>query len=188
MKVVKMECKKIEELLSEYIENELSPEVHDDVSRHLEKCLSCQVLKEQMEELMFSFPELEEEVPFFLKNRLYYIPESREEEDVIQMESSRGFLRWMAAVLAGLAFCLGLFYTTNIYPPANRALHTAVAGLESVAVKTEAIYERVKESKMLFFLSPRDKGDNGETAKDAAAENKTDKNPSHVSMENNTRK
>jgi hypothetical protein len=164
-----MDCKEIEELISEYIEHELSPEIHEEVSLHLEKCLACSVLKRQVEELMGSFPELEEEIPFFLKNRLYYIPESLEEE-IIEMESKRYYLRWVAAVIGTFVLFLNLFYFTNIYPPANRALHSVVAGIETFAVKTEAIYEKVKESKALFFLSPGDEESNGDENSDSAAD------------------
>lgn len=147
-----MDCKQIEDVLSEYIEHELSPEIHKEVSFHLEKCLPCCVLKEQMEELMGVFPELEEEVPFFLKNRLYYIPESQEEDNVIDLEVKWSYLKWVAAVIGTFVLLLNLFYFTNILPPANRALHSVVCGIETFAVKTGAVYERVKESNVLFFL------------------------------------
>lgn len=169
-----MECKEIEELISDYIEHELSPEVHEEVSLHLEKCLACSVLKRQVEELMDSFPDLEEEIPFFLKNRLYYIPESQEEK-IIEMESKRYYLRWVAAVIGIFVLFLNLFYFTNIYPPANRALHSVVAGIETFAVKTEAIYEKVKESKVLFFLSSEDEESNGDE-KANSSENKNKEN------------
>ncbi len=151
-----MDCKQIEESLSEYIEHELSPEVHKEVSLHLEKCLPCSVLKEQVEELMGAFPELEEEVPFFLKNRLYYIPESQEEDNVIHLEVKWSYLKWVAAVIGIFVLFLNLFYFTNIYPPANRVLHSVVSGIETFAVKTGAVYEKVKESKVLFFLPSDD--------------------------------
>jgi hypothetical protein len=160
MKVNKMECKKVEDLISEYIENELSREVQREISLHLETCESCRQLKEKMEELMYAFPELEEEVLFFLKNRLYYIPESQ--DNIIEMESKRYYLKWVAAVIGTFVLCLNLFYFTNIYPPANRMLHEVVSGLETLAVKTEAAYERLKESKILSFLFPRESDSNGE--------------------------
>jgi predicted anti-sigma-YlaC factor YlaD len=85
MRGSKMNCKRVEDLLSMYIENELPGELHREISLHLEHCDQCRVLREKIEELIYVFPELEEEVPFFLKNRLYYIPESQEvmEERVV---------------------------------------------------------------------------------------------------------
>ena len=148
-----MECKKVEELLSEYIDNELPREVHDEVFHHLEKCLPCGMLKEEVEELMSSFCELEEEVPFFVKNRLYYISET-ELEDVIEFESPRYFLQWVAAVIGTFLLFLNLFYFTNIYPSANRTLHNVASELTIIAVKTEAIIEKVKASKDELFVEP----------------------------------
>ncbi|MCP5103087.1 MAG: hypothetical protein GY950_06905 [bacterium] len=153
-----MECIKIEDLISEYIENELPQDERLEVSRHLETCERCRRLKEKIERLMYSFPELEEEVPFFLKNRLYYIPESQEDEDnVIDMDSRRVYLKWVAAVIGTFVLMLNIFYFTNVYPPAHRVLHAAVSGVKTLAVKTEAIYEKVKESNILFFLPSGDK-------------------------------
>lgn len=151
-----MDCKQVEDLLSEYIEHELPPEVHKEVSKHLEKCLPCHVLKDQVEELMSAFPELEEEVPFFLKNRLYYIPEA-EQDNVIDLEVKWSYLKWVAAVIGTFVLFLNLFYFTNIYPSANRVLHSVVSGIETLAVKTEAVYERVKDSNLLFFLPSGEK-------------------------------
>jgi hypothetical protein len=169
----KMDCKQVEDLMSEYIEHELSPEVHKEVSLHLEKCLPCGVLKEQVEELMGAFPELEEDVPFFLKNRLYYIPESQEEDNVIEFETGWSYLKWMAAVIGTFVLFLNLFYFTNIYPPANRALHSVVSGIETFVVKTGAVYEKVKESKVLFFL-PSDEEEND---RESDSENDRDDEP-----------
>lgn len=151
-----MDCKQVEDLMSEYIENELPPEVHKEVFKHLEKCLPCHVLKNQVEELMCAFPELEEEVPFFLKNRLYYIPEA-EQDNVIDLEVKWSYLKWVAAVIGTFVLFLNLFYFTNIYPSANRVLHSVVSGIETFAVKTEAVYERVKDSNILFFLPSKEK-------------------------------
>ena len=57
-----MECKIVEDLISEYIENELSREAQKDISLHLETCENCRQLKEKMEELMYAFPELEDSI------------------------------------------------------------------------------------------------------------------------------
>ncbi|MCP4157991.1 MAG: hypothetical protein GY757_60345 [bacterium] len=152
-----MECKEVEELMSDYIENELPQEVHDEITRHIEKCLACEVLKKQVEDLLYSFTDLEEDVPFFLQNRLLYIPESQ--ENIIELESRRYHLKWVAAIIGTVILFLNLFYFTNIFPPANRALHTVVAGIQSIAVKTEAIYEKVKESDLFSAVQENDPSD-----------------------------
>ncbi len=146
-----MECLKVEELISEYIENELPKDVHDEISAHLEGCADCRALKEKVEELIYACPELEEEVPFFLKNRLYYIAEAREDDNIIQMDDSRVYLRWIAAAIGGFVLFLNLFYFTNIYPPAQRTLHSMVSGIETLAVKAEGLFQRVKGTQDAIF-------------------------------------
>jgi hypothetical protein len=159
-----MDCKRVEDLLSMYIENELPGELHREISLHLEQCQPCRQLKEKIEDLMVIFPELEEDVPFFLKNRLYYIPES---QDIIveRRESRFLYFKWLAAAIGTVVLFLNLFYFTNIYPPAKRVLHSVVAQVKTFTVGTGAFIEEVKESDgaaLFSFLkkdSNRDKKD-----------------------------
>jgi hypothetical protein len=149
-----MECKYVEDLISGYIENELSQEVHNKITRHLEECSKCRYLKEKVEDLVYAFPELEEDVPFFLKNRLHYLPELQ--ENMMEIETRWHYLKWIAASIGAFILFLNLFYFTNIYPPANRILHDVVSEIQTFAVKTEAIYERIKESKRKLFSSSQE--------------------------------
>jgi len=73
-------CKEIESLLSAYLENELSPVESEQIAQHLASCPQCLNLKEKMEELLLKLSDLQEEVPFFLKNRLFNIPEISEKK------------------------------------------------------------------------------------------------------------
>jgi hypothetical protein len=148
-----MECNHVEDLISNYIENELPRELQKEITLHLESCPGCRMLREKIEDLMYSFPALEEEVPFFVKNRLYYIPESQ--TNIIEMPKELHYLKWVAAMVGAFALFLNLFYFTNIVPPANKALHLVFSGIKTFGVKTEAIYEKVKESNKLFFLSAK---------------------------------
>jgi len=154
-----MDCQKVEELISMYIEDELSEELKKEVSLHLEQCHRCRQLKDEVEQLLYVFPDLEEDVPFFLKNRLYYIPESQEVEEV--PETRFYYLKWIAAVVGTFVLFLNLFYFTNIYPPANRLMHSVVSKVETFAVQTGAFIEKVKESRDLLvsalFNSDSDK-------------------------------
>jgi predicted anti-sigma-YlaC factor YlaD len=140
-----MDCQRVEDLISNYIENELSAEMHREISLHLGKCRHCQQLKEKIEDLINTFPDLEEEVPFFLKNRLYYIPES---QDLLaeRVESKFYFLKWLAAAIGTVVLFLNLFYFTNISPPAKRLLHSVVAQVKTFTVETGAFIDEVKES------------------------------------------
>jgi hypothetical protein len=165
-----MDCKQVEDLISMYIESEVTEETHREISTHLELCSSCRRLKEKVEDLLYVFPELEEEVPFFLKNRLYYIPESQEVEEI--PEGRYYYMKWVAAAVGTFVLFLNLFYFTNIYPPANRLLHTLVSKVETFAVETGAFFERVKESKGLsiFSLFKSDSEDNQESDMDIGPE------------------
>lgn len=169
-----MECKKVEDLLSGYIENDIPAEVGDEIALHLEHCEDCRLLKEKMEELIHLCPALEEEVPFFVKNRLLYIPESQDEEEQIKNQ----YLKWVAAVIGTIVLFLNLFYFTNIYPPANRALHTVVSQIEIIVVETGAFFERVKESKDRFFyaFTPEKAGEKNKNGKNGTTENNGGKN------------
>jgi len=140
-----MNCNRVEDLLSMYIEHELPKELHREISLHLEHCDRCKVLKEKIEELIYVFPDLEEEVPFFLKNRLYYIPESQEVM-IERRESKFFYLKWLAAAIGTFVLFLNLFYFTNIYPPAKRVLHSVVARIKTFTVETGAFIDEVRAS------------------------------------------
>lgn len=175
-----MNCIRVEELLSMYIENELPGELHREISLHLENCNQCRVLKEKIEELIYIFPDLEKEVPFFLKNRLYYIPES---QAVIEerIESKFFFLKWLAAAIGTFVLFLNLFYFTNIYPPAKRMLHSMVARIKTFTVETGAFIDEVRASDgaSLFSVFKKDpdtilrenKEDHGQEDRDTNIEN-----------------
>lgn len=152
-----MKCLEVEELISAYLEDELSKEQAREVELHLVGCESCRRLKEKVDELIHVFPDLEEEVPFFLKNRLYYIPESQE---IIELNQNRlGYLKWVAAVIGTFVLMLNLFYFTNIFPAANRALHSLMARIKTITVETGAFFEKVKDSRGAVLASVFDAED-----------------------------
>jgi len=155
-----MDCNQVEELISSYIEHELPDKLQREISQHLKNCQQCRKLKEKVEELIFSFPDLEEDVPFFLKNRLYYIPES---QDIIEepRESKFFYVKWLAAAIGTMVLFLNLFYFTNLYPPAKRLLHTMMAQIKTFTVETGAFIEEVKESDgaALFSFLKKNQGD-----------------------------
>ncbi len=154
-----MDCKLVEDLISEYIEGDVPQETQDQLSIHLEQCSDCRQLKEKVEEMLYAFPDLDEEVPFFLKNRLLYIPESQENQVVTERRFF--FMKWVAAGIGTFVLFLNLFYFTNFYPPANRLLHSVVAEVKTFTVSTGAYLERIKESKAfsIFSIFKRKAGD-----------------------------
>lgn len=126
--------------MSRYVENDLDKETNTQISLHIKQCDNCRLLKEKLEELMDTLPELEEEIPFYLKNRLLYLPESQ-----AATHTKAPVLRWVAAMIGTMILFLNLFYFTNILPPANKVLHTLVAQIEKFAVQTEALLDRLND-------------------------------------------
>jgi len=147
-----MKCQDIENLLSQYIENDLSKDDYNNISSHLKTCKPCQQLKDSMEQLISSLPDLEEDVPFFLKNRLYYIPESLETE----RERNWSHFKWIAATVGSIILFLNLFYFTDIYPSANKVLHTVVSDIQRIAVETGSFFEKIKETRELYSFIDTD--------------------------------
>jgi len=73
-----MECKRIEEILSPYIEDELSAQEKQMVEEHLKKCPKCVSLLSFMREVKTNLEGLPEiEVSDNLLSRLYNIPKKK---------------------------------------------------------------------------------------------------------------
>lgn len=137
-----MECSRFEELLSDYIEGTLDDNTGRQMAAHIELCPQCRCLHEDLVSILSGSSQLEEEVPFFLRNRLYYIPEAYSvEED----EHPALYMKWAAAMIATMILFFNLFYFTNIFPQANRTLHGLVSGIERIAVETEALFFRFQK-------------------------------------------
>jgi predicted anti-sigma-YlaC factor YlaD len=143
-------CKEIESLLSAYLENELSPEKSETIAQHLASCPHCLDLKEKMEEILLKLSDLQEEVPFFLKNRLFNIPEISEKKKSAKIIY---FPKWLAAAVGTIILFLNLFYFTNIFPSVNREMHAVVGSIEIFVVKTGGWFEKIKESKDLLLFT-----------------------------------
>ena len=143
-------CKEIESLLSAYLENELAAADSDQIVRHLAVCRHCLELKEKMEENLLKMSDLQEEVPFFLKNRLFNIPEISEKKSTAKIIY---FPKWLAAAVGTVILFLNLFYFTNIFPSVNREMHSVVGSIETFVVRTGGWFEKIKESKNLFLFT-----------------------------------
>lgn len=143
-------CRDMEAWLSAYLENELSGKEAAEVEQHLVECAACRAKKEKMEELIFSLSELQEEVPFFLKNRLYNIPEIVEKKS---RAKTIHFPKWLAAAVGTVILFLNLFYFTNIFPSINREMHSWTSSVEKFVVRSGGWLEKIKESKELFFFT-----------------------------------
>jgi len=143
-----MECREIEELLSAYIEGKLAAVPRRAVDAHMLACPTCAGLRDSLIQLICDLPDLHEEVPFFLQNRLLQISERTER----RRPHPFFFPKWVAATVGTLILFLNLFYFTNIFPLANRGLHSAVSKVEQLIAKTDGFLEKIKESKdMLLY-------------------------------------
>jgi predicted anti-sigma-YlaC factor YlaD len=145
-----LKCKEIESMLSAYLENELSPAHSAIVARHLAACPRCLGLKEKIEEILLKISDLQEEVPFFLKNRLFNIPEISEKKKYAKIIY---FPKWMAAAVGTVILFLNLFYFTNIFPAVNHEMHAVVGSIERFVVQTGGWFEKIKESKDLLLFT-----------------------------------
>jgi predicted anti-sigma-YlaC factor YlaD len=143
-------CKETESLLSAYLENELSAEESERIVQHLASCPHCFSLKEKMEELLFKLSDLQEEVPFFLKNRLFNIPEISEKKELNKIIFSP---KWLVAAVGTIILFLNLFYFTNIFPSVNREMHSVVGSIQTFVVQTGGWFEKIKESKDLLLFT-----------------------------------
>ena len=144
-----MNCNKFEELLSAYQDSTLNPDQKKEFTEHMKECPDCEGIIERVNHVKSILPELNRDVPFYLKNRLYLIGETEEE---IRPATNYGYIRWVAAAIGTLVLFLNLFYFTNIFPAANKTLHTAVAGIENFVVEAEAFIGRIKESNNMFIF------------------------------------
>jgi len=147
-----MDCNWVEERISGYIENELDPGEMEAIHEHVQSCSACRELLNRLEKVMYLCGDLSEEVPFFLKNRLYNIAEVQPEAEPVLTGRSAAVLKWMAAMVGSIVLLLNLLYFTSIVPPANRFLHLAVSKVQTFVVETSAYVERISESDRNPFL------------------------------------
>ncbi len=133
--------------MSDFHENNLGKILSDKLSEHLKGCDKCRNLEEKIFRLKSSLPDLNEEVPFFLKNRLYYIAETEKKGQI----KNYAALKWLAAMIGVTVLFLNLFYFTNIYPSANKMLHKTVSRIENFIVEAKVFIEQIGGSKVPEF-------------------------------------
>lgn len=155
MEAGNMDCIETEELLSKYIENELKEKVNIDVEGHLKNCPSCNGLYKSLKILINDGSALSEEVPFFLKNRLLYIPELVENQE--EEPASNLGLKFIAAMIGTFVLLLNIFYFTNIYPKGNYFLHKTMSKIERFALDTKEYVFQKESLKNNFVVAFIDK-------------------------------
>ena len=169
--MIDMKCHDIENHISAFLENELSAELRHEVAAHLGQCQSCSRLHESLENLIFELHDLEEEMPFHLRNRLYNIPTRLQVEPPRISQWLRQWItispKWVAAAVGTIILCLNLFYFTTVLPPVNRSLHLLTANVEKWAGQAGGFIEKVKESKdfLVFTFFSKKPADTKEKVK-----------------------
>jgi len=132
-------CLRFEEHLSDWIEGQLDPQTTLFMEQHAKACVSCANLRDMMDQTIYLAPSLQEDVPFFLKNRLYNIPENQHADAAEDTPSK--MLRLAAAMVGISVLLLHLFYFTNLVPAGNRIVHRLFSGLGNMVVNVSALLE-----------------------------------------------
>ena len=136
-------CEQFANLLSQYIEGELTGEQNSEIKIHLKGCRNCHLLYQSTAKLIECLPKLKKEIPLPLKNRLKLIPQPEKKETIKPIQ-----LKWIAAIISTVALLLNLFYFTNINPTVNKVLHNIIFGIEKITVKAAGLFEEIKESEI----------------------------------------
>ena len=156
-----MKCKKIEELLSPYLEDELNPEEKGAVANHLKTCENCSLLFSLMKETQESladFPELE--VSENLLDRLYSIPSKKKKFklrlpnfDFLVRPSLQPVLTVATIMLIMISF---YFYGPNkssIDKSISRKIHLGYSKIERLYAKAESFTASLGEHKDNILVS-----------------------------------
>lgn len=163
-----MNCEKIQELLSPYIEDELSDEENRDVEKHLQGCSSCRMLLvslKEAREAMGAFPQLE--VSERLMSQLYGLPHRKK-----RFEFSFDFLvrPSLQPILAAATIVLTLvsfyFFSPNkaqIDKSINRQIHLGYSEIERLYAKAESLATNIGEYKNNILISLQNLNPFGET-------------------------
>lgn len=153
-----MKCEHIEELLSPYLEDELSPEDKRAIEEHVKSCESCSLLLSSLKETSESlavFPEVE--VSQGLLKRLYSIPEKKKKFNL----GLDFFLRpSLQPVLAAITIVLTLvsFYFFNpnkkdFDRAISRQLHLGYSQVGKLYAKAESFTVSLGEYKDTILVS-----------------------------------
>ncbi len=153
-----MKCEKILELLSPYVENELSAEEKVAVKNHLQTCPSCSSLLlnlEETHESLADFPELE--VSQDLLERLYALPRKKRKFNLGLDFFLRPSFQPVLAVVS-IFFILISFYffhpnKKSIHQSLERQVHLGYSRIVRLYAKTGYFKEDLSAFKDNFLES-----------------------------------
>jgi len=156
-----MKCERIEELLSPYLEDELSPEEKGAVVEHLKTCESCSLLFSYMEETRESLagiPELQ--VSENLLDRLYSISSKKKRFklrlpsfDFLVRPSLQPVLTVATIMLIMISFYFFGPNKSSIDKSISRQIHLGYSKIERLYAKAESFTASLGEHKDNILVS-----------------------------------
>ncbi len=153
-----MECDRIEDLLSPYLEDELTLEEKRTIEEHLRSCRSCAELLSYMEEARSSLASLPEfEVSKDLAEKLYDLPQKKKKFSMVYDFLLRpSFQPVMAA--ATILLVIVSFYMFHpdrsvIDRAVERQLHIGYSKVEKLYAEAESITHSLNEYKDNLLVS-----------------------------------
>lgn len=153
-----MKCERIEEILSPYLEDELSPEVKKEVEKHLKTCQDCSALLSflrKARESLSDFPELE--LSENLLNRLYSIPRRKKgfrlSLDFLLRPSLQPVLAAATALLTLISFYVFNPDRDLINKAIDRQIHLGYSKVEKLYARAESFATGLGEYKDNILVS-----------------------------------
>lgn len=157
-----MSCKHIEELLTPYLENELSSGERQDVEIHLDSCSECKDLLIQLQKLrdsLATFPELE--ISENLLGRLYKIPERKKKFmwslDILLRPSFQPILAAATILLTLLSFYAFGPHRSSINKSIDQQIHLGYSKIEKFYTRAESFTHSVAGYKDNLLISLKNK-------------------------------
>lgn len=139
-----MTCKRFEELLSAYVEGELSAEERSEMDGHIAACPACAELLaffREAGEALAGFPEIEPEPE--LMSRLYAIPEKKSKLRDIFGFLVRADLQPVFAALSvfviAISFVFFMPQGRGIQKAVDRQIHLGVSQVEKLYAKAGSV-------------------------------------------------
>lgn len=156
-----MKCEKIEEILSLYLENEISPEEKMMIENHIKECARCSTLfsfLKEAKESLTDFPELE--VSENLMNRLYALPSKKKK----LMPSFDFLLRPSLQPVFAVATVFLIMISFYFFNPdkkfidksISRQIHLGYNKVEKLYAKAESLTDNLDSYKDSLLTSLKD--------------------------------
>jgi len=153
-----MECERIEELLSPYLEDDLTKEERQNVNAHLYTCAGCAELLSLMREAkesLSSFPEVE--VSEGLTEKLYELPQKRRKfhfvADFLLRPSFQPIMAAATVLLVFVSFYVFHPERSAINRSIERQFHIGFSKVEKLYAEAESITHTLDEYKDNLLVS-----------------------------------